>query len=308
MERASSAGRRGAAGESRALVTLASSLSEAGDSLTAEAVAARLDVSEEEALKLIDLLACAAPEGGAALPLVEEGPGELSLLRDEGVRGRALRLTRAEALALAAALDRLGVAREDPLRTEVERSLFSSPVDEGLVRGLVAPGGVPEGRTLATCARAISSGRALALSYQGTLDATPSERLVVPEALRCEGSSWYLDGWDADRGGRRTFRLDRMGAARVVDRPSGALPADGAKDEARSVRLLFRDPRYLDLLPWHNLTVEGTTPEGSVAASTPYYGGMWLPRMVAACAGTVTTDDAEVGWLARRLARDLLGL
>lgn len=72
------------------------------------------------------------------------------------------------------------------------------------------------------------------------------------------------------------------------------------------VRLTFGDERYLDLLAWHDLRVTtgpGTVP---VEAETPYYGGSWLPRMVAACGGTVRCDDAEVMGRAEAYAREQL--
>ena len=73
------------------------------------------------------------------------------------------------------------------------------------------------------------------------------------------------------------------------------------------MRVSFSDPRYLDLLPWHDLKVLSRGDGGApVVAETPYYGGMWLPRMIAACAGTAHTNDAEVTALVRAYAKSAL--
>ncbi|HBG3383148.1 TPA: hypothetical protein KQB18_004396, partial [Clostridioides difficile] len=56
MPRRASAGRIGAVDEARELVALVSSLSEAGDALSAKAVAARLGTTPERAEKLIGLV------------------------------------------------------------------------------------------------------------------------------------------------------------------------------------------------------------------------------------------------------------
>ena len=82
-------------------------------------------------------------------------------------------------------------------------------------------------------------------------------------------------------------------------------PAPGA---GRTVAITFTDSTYLDLLPWHDLKIltrdDGEAP---IVAETPYYGGMWLPRMIAACAGTAHTNDAEVTALVRAYAEQTLG-
>ena len=105
----------GALGEARELVALVASLSEAGDALTAQAVASKLGVSLERAEKLIELVLTASVGDGLGLPLIEEKDG-VSLLTSRGVRGRRLRLTRAETVALLAALDRMGTSGADELR------------------------------------------------------------------------------------------------------------------------------------------------------------------------------------------------
>lgn len=288
----------------RDLIALATSLSEAGDSLSVEAVAARLGVDGAEAEKLIELLATSATADGVGLPLVQDADGQLTLLLGNGVRGRRLKLNLAETTALLAALDRMGVSDDDPLRAKIESSLQHEAPDEALVHRML--GELSSGTSpLLTCAKALREGSDLRFMYQAADSASGRGRQVRPTGIRYEEGRWYLDAYDLGRHGERTFRLDRMGDAEPV--PRAATDAPSGQRGARRVTLLFSDARYLDLLPWHDLTVEkDAVSSGGIRATTPYFGGMWLPRMVAACGGAVTTDDADVNALARSYARSQL--
>lgn len=300
-------GRPGSLEEARELVTLVSSLSEAGDALDAGAVAARLGVSRERAEKLLSLVLTARTTAGSGLPLTEDD-GMLALVSGDGTRGRALRLTRSETLALAAALGRLGVGEDDPLRARLESALAADPVDEGLARRVTgARADEGEAGSLAVCAQALAGHRDLAFSYRRLGETEAAERSVRPTALRCEDGAWLLDAFDLGHSGERTFRVDRMGDVRETEpgeRPVAAPGGDHAS--ARTVCLTFSDPSYLELLPWHELDVEPARGDGTVRARTPWYGGPWLVRMVAACGGTCATDDPELAARVRELADDAL--
>ena len=298
------AGRKGSIDEARELVALASSLSEAGDALTADAVAHRLGTSRQRAEKLIDLVATATTSGGVGLPLVEDGRGEVTLITGAGVRGARLRLSRAETTALLAALDRIGVPADDPLREALGPSLPDGALDVGTVARALGGSRRGGGPALRTCSRALLRGYELRFSYARVGESAHRDRRVAPEGLRFEDDVWYLDAHDLDRREERTFRLDRMERVEAV-RPAAAAPRRVAR-EARTVTLTFRDPALLEALPWHDLHVTDAEKDGAVAAQTPYYGGMWLPRMVAACGGAVTCDDPEVSALARGYAREQL--
>lgn len=304
MPRRSSSGRTGAVDEARELVALVSSLSEAGDALSAEAVASRLGTTVERAEKLIGLVGTSSASGGIGLPLTLEDDGEATLSFSGGVRGRRLRLTRGEAVALSAALERLGVGPDDPLRGRLETALGSEPVRKDLVRRVIGSRSGTESEKVESCARAILERASLSFLYRGAGDARARRRSCVPRAIRAEGDSWYLDAHDLDRGGERTFRLDRM--EEVEQGPRVAAPKGCEKGAGREVGVTFDDAHYLDLLPWHGLRVTGTGEDGSVSALIDYYGGMWLPRMIAACGGAARTTDPEVARLVREYARGLL--
>ena len=202
------AGRKGSIDEARELVALASSLSEAGDALTADAVAHRLGTSRQRAEKLIDLVATATTSGGVGLPLVEDGRGEVTLITGAGVRGARLRLSRAETTALLAALDRIGVPADDPLREALGPSLPDGALDVGTVARALGGSRRGGGPALRTCSRALLRGYELRFSYARVGESAHRDRRVAPEGLRFEDDVWYLDAHDLDRREERTFRLD----------------------------------------------------------------------------------------------------
>jgi proteasome accessory factor C len=266
-------------------------------------VASRLAVSPARAEKLIELVCTAATSDEVPLPLVsEDGGREVTLhLVAEGLRGRRLRLTRSETIALVAALKRLNVEENDPLFRRLSDSLAQEGLDPELVeRRLGSPLDQGVSQALSVCALARVRREELGFGYRRVGEKTEEERRVAPRALRHEEGSWYLDALDLDRQGERTFRVDRMARARCL----GPVQAGSSEEKSRRrfVDVTFSDERYLQLLPWHDLEARGTDAKGHVHATLPYYGGAWLPRMLVACAGTAMTDDAEVNAAARAYA------
>lgn len=304
-------GRPGGLDEARELCALIASLSEAGDALTVDAVSAKLAVSPERARQLISLVLGLTAGEELRLPLVEDETGdEVTLVFSDGVRGRRLRLTYRETVAIAAALEHLGVDEGDPLRLRIESSLSreraSRDVIERVAAHLAREGGdAPGGTPLITCALACARRHELRFSYRRVGEDATTSRHVVPQRIRHEEGAWYLDAFDLDRDDARVFRIDRMDDVEDTGSTRG-LPLPEAREGGRAVEVTFRDERYLDLLPWHRATVEGRDEEGHVVVSIPYFGGPWLPRMLAACGGTASTTDPEVAALVRdHAAREL---
>lgn len=302
--RGAATGRPGALDEARELVALVSSLSEAGDALTVEAVSSKLLVSPERARKLISLVGDLAAGGGTGLPLTEdEGEDGVVLAYSGGLRGRRLRLTRRETVALAAALERIGVGPDDPVRSRIESSLSPAEASREVVgRVGAAPQGKEAPAALETCALACAYRHELSFGYRRVGEDARTRRRAAAQRLRHEGDAWYLDALDLERGGERTFRVDRMEDVRDLGRLSGRPAGAQAPSRARVVEIEFDDPRYLDLLSWHRLELTSRTETGA-RGRIPYFGGMWLPRMIAACGGHARTSDEEVAALVRSYAQ-----
>src|SRR5690554_6923025 len=69
--------------------------------------------------------------------------------------------------------------------------------------------------------RAVSSAvlgrKQLAFEYQARSTAEQTRRKVPPQPVPHYRGNWYLDAWDHDREGLRSFSVDRISAARVLD-------------------------------------------------------------------------------------------
>ena len=302
------AGRIGAEATTRELMVLVAALQQEGDRLTPEAVQQRLGKTREEAEHLLYLVSTMMPDESASLTLpilIDDETGEITDAGGEGLRGRTLRLTRAETLAVKAALTQLGFAEDDPLVARLDDALALDELDEDVVSRMLAPVGAEEAAGIREAlARAMAEGSAVEFDYRKAGSTAPERRHVRPERFEQNDGAWLLVGADLDRQAQRKFRLDRMSdVGKLTKGLSLCQPAADDGKESRSVTVTFDDPHWLELLPWHDLT---PVKRRALTFTTPWYGGSWLPRMIAACGGHVTTDDAALLAAVRDLASSLL--
>ena len=312
MAKASKKGRAGGLNEARELIALLATLDDEGDSIDAAAIAERLDCDEAHAQKLLYLLSSTNTENYIVPLYADDSEKNLVLANaTTGSRGYGLRLSAAETTALLAALEKLGVPKDDPLRARLDSSLLSAEakIDRADVRRVL--GGekatsIPE--HVQTCSAAIAGKKALRFLYTKVRERGTSERLVVPQSLEFKEGFWYVNTYDLVRSDTRQFKVDRMEQLAIEDVPQTAprdLPA-GEKGRARTlVQLAYTDVRYLEnYLWWPDLEFLTQNEDGSGTAQIPYLeNSTWLPRQVAACGGTVTTNNAQVNQLAREYAQ-----
>jgi predicted DNA-binding transcriptional regulator YafY len=79
----------------------------------------------------------------------------------------------------------------------------------GATETLVGPGIQIDAEVLVTLARACRDTVRVRFRYAAR-DGGEHERTVEPVRMVATARRWYLMAWDGDRGGWRTFRLDRM--------------------------------------------------------------------------------------------------
>lgn len=204
------------------------SLLEARSVWTGPDLAERLDVTARTVRRDIDRLRDLGYPVHAA-----HGPGGGYRL-GRGRRLPPLVLDDDEAVAAAIAL-RIAAASDEAVGESALRAL--TKLDQVLPVRLAAevraldlatatlpqPGTAMENGTLLTAARAIRDGVRLRFDYEAR-DAQRSVRDCEPYRLVTTGRRWYLFAWDLGRSDWRTFRVDRMAAARASTLTFAARP------------------------------------------------------------------------------------
>lgn len=291
-------GRTGSVTTARRLIALASNLTLEGEPISADDIAGVLGISYDEARHLIALVSMGSGESIDYLPVIlGEQDREVALMEGARMAARPVRLTPSETVALLVALREMGVGLDDPLYQLVVSSHASPAVTEHEIASRRAGEADPAvATTLRQCSQAMADGDQLGFSYRPVQGGGPHDRRVVPRMLRHSDGSWYLDAYDLVRQAPRVFRVDRMSELAAVPGPAAPdLPPTKGKD--KELVVLFTDRRYLDLFHWEGLRLLSEDERGT-AVALPWYGGSWLPRHLAACAGTVAVSDEE---LARQL-------
>ena len=67
---------------------------------------------------------------------------------------------------------------------------------------------------------AVLERRQLAFDYRARSTDVRTRRTVSPQRITHYRDNWYLDAWDEDREALRSFSVDRIGAARLLDAPA----------------------------------------------------------------------------------------
>jgi predicted DNA-binding transcriptional regulator YafY len=78
--------------------------------------------------------------------------------------------------------------------------------------------------TFRTVTGAVLERRRLSFSYRARSTGEGSVRNTSPQRLTHYRDNWYLDAWDHDRRGLRSFALDRVSAARMLDASADDFP------------------------------------------------------------------------------------
>ena len=153
--------------------------------------------------------------------------------------------------------------------------------------------------------------RVVEIEYLKEGDSKPSLRRVEPYTIERELPVWRVHTWDRSVDGARTFRLDRMRSAQLIDERFE--PREGFDPS------YLRNPRVARLL--HSPAIarwkleRGAQPltDGSAIASVPYKTEDWLLSEVLADRGeTVVLEPLRlrdvVARRAKKLQRELVGV
>lgn len=272
-----------------------------GRRLTARELAQRFGVSVRTVFR--DLRAL----DEIRIPIVHEAGGYRIL---ETFRLRPMQFTPDEVLTLMAALDfarRRRVLGGEAAASAMEKlaAVLPGPQQElaAGVESLLVVDPVPAHSEFPpeveqALRQALQTQRKLWIRYAALRDEVPTERVVHPYGLTYRGTSLYLIGYCELRQDLRTFRANRIQAARVLDE-TFKRPADFDLEEylagvwgiedgpLMNVRIRFFPPvgRLILETQWHPTQQTYQEPDGSVILTLQTRGKNELARWVAAFGG-----------------------
>lgn len=174
-----------------------------------------------------------------------------------------------------------------PIRGRLERILGSRQMGAGelarrvrILRSVARPAGA----YFRPVAGALAARRRLRIVYHGRARDTQTEREVSPQRLTYYRDNWYLDAWCHTSSGLRTFALDRIRAAEMLDSraksvPERALEAElasgygifsGTADETAVLRFSPEDARWVADEAWHPDQTGAWLADGRYELRVPY--------------------------------------
>jgi proteasome accessory factor C len=292
------------------LVTLAGVLIDAardGRKLDVAELCGMLQVSEQELRQDIDVLNV-VNFGGGSYVLYAEVQGDQIEVDPEPYGdnfARPARLLPLEAKALVAAIDLIGEHLPEgslaSARQKIVDALGQDPAEEGL-QITTAKG--DDSEIARVVSGAISRRRLLRIEYYKENEDEFTERTIEPYKLANGQEGWYVHSWDLDKGQPRSYRLDRIREATVLDETyeprAGVEPdvhgwlATGEVESASTARIWISPDRAR----WarEDRRVVQDLADGAVIVERTYASGDWLAREILKEAGDAVVlepDDAR---------------
>jgi len=133
-------------------------------------------------------------------------------------------------------------------------------------------------------ASAVLGRQKLAFDYRARSTDEKTRRNVSPQRITHYRDNWYLDAWDEDREALRSFAVDRIGAAKLLDAPARDI-ADSDLDEhlASSYGIFSGAPKHWATIVfspkaarwvaderWHSQQQGRFLPDGRYELKVPY--------------------------------------
>jgi proteasome accessory factor C len=145
-------------------------------------------------------------------------------------------------------------------------------------------GARPAGKGFDTVVAATLQRRKLWIEYHARSTDERSERTVSPQRITHYRETWYLDAWDEERNALRTFSVDRIARATVLDTPAfdvadkeledhyaSAYGIFGGKADKTAVLRFTREcARWVADEKWHPQQESSWLPDGRYELRVPY--------------------------------------
>jgi predicted DNA-binding transcriptional regulator YafY len=142
----------------------------------------------------------------------------------------------------------------------------------------------PAGAAFNTVASATLQRRKLWLEYHARSTNEVTERTVSPQRVVHYREAWYLDAWDEGKDALRSFSIDRIRRATVLDERALDVAEDaldehyataygifgGKADKVAVLRFTAKRARWVADEQWHPQQVATWLPDGSYELRIPY--------------------------------------
>jgi proteasome accessory factor C len=142
----------------------------------------------------------------------------------------------------------------------------------------------PAGKQFEVVCSATLQRRKLWIEYHARTTDQRSERTLSPQRVTHYRESWYLDAWDDGRDVLRTFSIDRIRRATVLDEPAFDVPDaqmdehyasaygifGGKADKVAVLRFTAEAARWVADERWHPLQQFTWLPDGRYELRVPY--------------------------------------
>ena len=289
------------------LVTLAGILIDAsreGGKLEVGPLCETLQVSDTELRQDIDVLNV-VNFGGGSYVLYAEVQGDQIEVDPEPYGdnfARPARLLPLEAKALVAAIDLIGEHLPEgslaSTRQKIVDALGQDPAEEGLHITTAKGDDSDIARVVSS---AIVANRLLEISYYKENEDEFTERTIEPYKLANGQEGWYIHSWDLERDATRSYRLDRIREASVLDeefeRRPGVEPdvhgwlSTGEVPSSRIARIWVSPERAR----WarEDRRVVEELADGAVIVERTYASHDWLAREILKEAGDAVVLEPE---------------
>jgi proteasome accessory factor BC len=267
----------------------------------------RLQVTNQELRQDIDVLNV-VNFGGGSYVLYAEVQGDQIEVDPEPYGdnfARPARLLPLEAKALVAAIDLIGEHLPEgslaSARGKIVAALGQDPAQDGL-QITTAKG--DDSEIARVLSGAIAGRRLVELEYYKENEDEFTTRTIEPYQLLNGQEGWYVHSWDTERDAARSFRLDRIRSATVLDdtyEPRAGVepdvhgwPSTGEVPASRGARVWISAERAR----WarEDRRVVEELADGAVIVEQPFAGPDWLAREVLKEAGDAVVlepDDAR---------------
>ena len=176
----------------------------------------------------------------------------------------------------------------EPFRARIEKLLTihnegpAPPIDR--IRVIASAARPLDQTVFRVTAGALLAREQMKFSYRARSTNAPTERRVSPQRLTHYRDNWYLDAWDHEREGLRSFALDRMRDARSLGEPALDLAGDQLDEHLASSYGIFSGPakawatihfsphasRWVADEHWHRLQEGNWLGDGRYELKVPY--------------------------------------